>query len=84
MTGMREAMQSEIAIPEVKKESFLSILRFVYTGDKAVVNEDNVIDLLEAANYFSETRLKCLCEDVLKRGIGKHTFYLYTLKLIRY
>jgi len=68
-TGMREAGQPEITIPEVKRDSFLSILRFVYTGDKAVVTEDNVIDLLEAANYFSESRLKCVCEDVLKRGV---------------
>jgi len=67
-TGMKESAQQEITVPEVGKNEFVSILRFVYTGDTAVVTEENVVDILEAANYFSETRLKCVCEDILKRG----------------
>eukprot|EP00026_Physarum_polycephalum_P004150 Phypoly_transcript_04167.p1 GENE.Phypoly_transcript_04167~~Phypoly_transcript_04167.p1 ORF type:complete len:650 (+),score=119.71 Phypoly_transcript_04167:246-2195(+) len=68
-TGMKESAQQEIAVPEVGKNEFVTILRFVYTGDVAVVTEENVVDILEAANYFSEMRLKCVCEDILKRGL---------------
>lgn len=66
--GMKESAQQEITIPEVGKTEFVSVLRFIYTGDVAVVNEENVVDIIEAANYFSEIRLKCVCEDILKRG----------------
>lgn len=67
-TGMKESAQTEISVPEVGKTEFVSILRFVYTGDAAIVTGDNVVDVLEASNYFSVTQLKCVCEDILKRG----------------
>jgi hypothetical protein len=73
---MKESAQQEIPVPEVGKNEFVSVLRFVYTGDANVVTEENVVDILEAANYFSETRLKCVCEDILKRGAGKPFFLL--------
>ncbi len=69
--GLKESAQAEISIPEVKRDTFVSLIRFLYTGDRAIVTEDNVIEMLEAANYFGEARLKCTCEDVLKRSTGK-------------
>jgi len=67
--GMKESGQTEIIIAEVDYEPFMTVLGFIYTGRSAVVTEDIVVDVLEAANYFSEHRLKCVCEEVLKSGL---------------
>jgi len=67
--GLKESGQSEIIIQDVSHAAFLVVLGFVYTGCVGLVTEDNVVDVLEAANYFSEQRLKCVCEDVLKNGM---------------
>lgn len=68
-TGLKESGQSEITIQEVSHAAFLVVLAFVYTGQVGLVTEENAVDVLEAANYFSEQRLKCVCEDVLKNGM---------------
>ena len=74
-TGMKESAQQEIPVMVCKAE-FVTIMRFIYTGDTGVVTEENVVDVLDAANYFSETRLKCVCEDILKRGAGTFIFLI--------
>lgn len=69
MTGMKESAQSEITLPEVRRDSFIALLRFLYTADDSIVDEENVVDVLETANYFSAERLKCVCELLLKKAV---------------
>jgi protein-L-isoaspartate(D-aspartate) O-methyltransferase len=68
-TGMRESKESEITIPNCSLPTFLLILRFLYAGDVAAVNEVNAVEVLEAANYFKCDRLKAVCEDILHRHL---------------
>jgi len=67
-SGMKESNASEIKIPDFSFSVFLDVLRFIYTGE-LLLREENVVEVLEAANFYKLERLKCLCEDLLHRII---------------
>lgn len=58
---MREAQMSTIQIDEVRYETFLSILEYLYT-DELVFTFHNAMELFEAADRFCIHRLKSMCE----------------------
>jgi hypothetical protein len=67
-SGMRDSSASEIFIPNVKYETFLEVLRYVYTGQVTVTSE-TAIGLLEASNFYKVEGLKAQCEYVLHLNI---------------
>ena len=53
---------------EVDTETFESILKFIYTGDD-VVNEDNVDNILRAATMLQINCLRERCEDFMSDNV---------------
>ena len=58
---MREAQMKTINIDEVRYDTFLSILEYLYT-DQLVFSFCNAMDIFEAADRFCIYRLKSMCE----------------------
>jgi hypothetical protein len=65
--GMRESQADVIKLEGVEDVSaFLELLRFCYT-DECDITDDNVVTLLELANYYKFDRLVAQCELKLRR-----------------
>jgi len=60
-SGLRESRKEKISITELPHDVFIEVLRFIYT-DNCNITDDNVPDLLSASNYYQLDRLKALCE----------------------
>lgn len=71
--SFKERDQSEFSIEnEVSRESFLSMLEFLYTGEESIVRDDNVVELLALSDRFMIEDLKQLCEYFLERTIASY------------
>ncbi|KAL6069919.1 zinc finger and BTB [Balamuthia mandrillaris] len=78
-SGMKESAISEIIISEVRSSVFTELVHFLYTG-KADINEDNVVELLMAANLYTMLSLQECCECFIEKGISKaNAAYLYEM-----
>ncbi|EFA81459.1 predicted protein [Heterostelium album PN500] len=65
-SGMKETFSDMIEIHgPFDLSSFIEYIRFVYSGDKSIINSDNVIDLMCVSDYFNDNCLKSLCEEFL-------------------
>jgi leucine-zipper-like transcriptional regulator 1 len=58
---MRESQMKTIEIDEVRYDTFLSVLEYLYT-DQLVFGFHNAMELFEAADRFCIHRLKSMCE----------------------
>jgi hypothetical protein len=58
--GLRESRNSTIDIQDCTAEIFTEVLRFIYTGE-CDINEDNCIGILEQANLLRLDRLTTMC-----------------------
>jgi leucine-zipper-like transcriptional regulator 1 len=58
---MREAQMKTIEIDEVRYETFVSVLEYLYT-DQLVFGFHNAMELFEAADRYCIHRLKSMCE----------------------
>ena len=67
-SGMKEALNGEIAFKEMTVGTFELVLEFVYTG-KDIVTRDNVSALLEASSLLQMQALFEKCEDTLLNNI---------------
>lgn len=63
---MREAHMDTIRIEQVRYDTFLSVIEYLYT-DQLVIGFNNAMELFEAADLFCIYRLKTMCE---KRMLG--------------
>lgn len=69
-SGMRESRSSEIQLhDQFKYPLLMDVMKFVYTEDTSIVTGDNVVDLLDAANFLDLHHLKCICEHMLHQNI---------------
>ncbi|XP_039622708.1 kelch-like protein 23 [Polypterus senegalus] len=66
--GSRESRQHHIEIRGVGLEEFQQLMDFVETS-KLTLNRDNVLSILEAANYLQMERARLLCCKFLEREL---------------
>jgi hypothetical protein len=55
-SGLRESRESSVNIPGVAYNTFMDILKFIYTGDLSLESADHAIEVLSLANYFKLDR----------------------------
>lgn len=67
-SGMREAQSGRIVVPEISSSAFSTVLKYLYTSE-ADVNEENVIELLIVCNLYSIQQLQEQCENYIESGI---------------
>eukprot|EP00929_Paragymnodinium_shiwhaense_P042678 TRINITY_DN22048_c0_g3_i1.p1 TRINITY_DN22048_c0_g3~~TRINITY_DN22048_c0_g3_i1.p1 ORF type:complete len:185 (-),score=15.24 TRINITY_DN22048_c0_g3_i1:251-757(-) len=66
--GMRETHETEITLEDISHSIFLALLEFLYT-DTIDVSPSEAIELYTAADLYTLSRLKKLCEVRVQRGI---------------
>eukprot|EP00522_Entomoneis_paludosa_P009586 CAMPEP_0172447464 /NCGR_PEP_ID=MMETSP1065-20121228/6773_1 /TAXON_ID=265537 /ORGANISM="Amphiprora paludosa, Strain CCMP125" /LENGTH=129 /DNA_ID=CAMNT_0013198771 /DNA_START=61 /DNA_END=447 /DNA_ORIENTATION=+ len=69
--GMRETTQKTqepIPIPDLRKNIFLLVLEFLYTGN-VDIDADHAIELYAAADMYGLTHLQDICASILRRGL---------------
>ena len=67
--GMRESTGAPIEIADVSHAVFLKVMEFLYTDTVDELNVESGVYLLIASEHFLLDRLKCICEDSVRRGI---------------
>ena len=69
---MKENRSKKVNIPDVKKEVFSEMLRFIYTGKVSSEDslKDQARDILAVANMYKLDLLKKLCEDQLVSNLN--------------
>jgi len=63
-SGMRESCLDTIAVDGVPFAVFVAMMRFIYTG-QTDINQENVNELLDVANRYLLGSLKYLCEEYI-------------------
>ncbi|XP_005513936.2 kelch-like protein 23 [Columba livia] len=66
--GARESSQHHIVIREVDAVPFQALLEFTRTA-RVPIGQENVVSLLETADFFQFERVKLLCEKFLEREL---------------
>ncbi|KAL6062224.1 zf-piccolo domain-containing protein, variant 2 [Balamuthia mandrillaris] len=69
LSGLKEAQERVVPLPSLRKEVFMAIREYCYTGDVEEITGEIAIDLLAAANAFSLPRLKAIVEGLLGYSI---------------
>ena len=64
-----ESRAAEVAIEDVKHETFLLFLEYLYSDHVDVASADVAMDLFEVADRFGVERLKKICEGELVASI---------------
>jgi predicted nicotinamide N-methyase len=67
-SGMSEASKSNVELLDVKYDTFVTLLEFIYTG-KAAITSENAVDLLIMSDKYFIPALAGKCEDALVRAI---------------
>ena len=68
-SGMKESSQKLLSLPSVCFTSLSLILDYFYTRE-IVINDENVLDLLNASSFLLVTPVKNACIRVLSRSLG--------------
>lgn len=68
-SNMKESTQKEIVLQEIKYESFLSVLQYLYT-DQVNVNLDNAMELFQIADQFGIDRMRMICESCILSSVN--------------
>ncbi len=61
-----------IKVDDISKESFMQILRYIYT-DKINLNDDNVFEILQKSNYFGLPGIEKECFKYVERHLNVST-----------
>lgn len=61
-----------IKVDGISKESFMEILRYIYT-DNLNITEDNIVEVLYKANYFGLTAIERKCYDYITKNLNEST-----------
>lgn len=67
-SGMKESRESEVTLPDISYPTFVNLMQFIYT-DTVDVAPDEAIELYVAADLYTMSRLKTLCEAIVRKGI---------------
>lgn len=59
-SGMRESIQNEIPVPDVRREVFLLLLRYLYS-ERIKIKLDDLLDLFNLAHMYRLEPLQDLC-----------------------
>ena len=62
----------QIAIPEVRLDTFLAFLEYLYT-DHSPIEDSDSIGILELANQYVMPRLTALCELYISKHVERAT-----------
>ena len=62
----------QIVIPEVRLDTFLAFLEYLYTDHSPIENSDSV-GILELANQYVMPRLSALCELYISKYVERAT-----------
>ena len=68
-SGMRESNQKLFSMKSVSFQSMSLILDYFYTRE-IVINDENVLELLNASSFLLVTPVKNACIEVLSRSLG--------------
>lgn len=69
---MKESKQKEIELFDVKYESFLGVLEYLYTDMLSfeAIKAETIVDIMLLADRFLLQSLKILCENYLIRNLN--------------
>ena len=68
-SGMKESNQTLLSLKSVSYQSMSLILDYFYTRE-IVINDENVVELLNASSFLLVTPVKKACIEVLSRRLG--------------
>ena len=68
-SGMREASERMVPIPDISRKVFLLLLEYIYT-DAVKVDVENAIELYIASDIYQLDRLKDMCCTVVRRNLN--------------
>jgi len=66
---MRESVERQITIPNLKKKVFLLLLEYLYT-DAVKIEVESAIDLYIVADLYDIERLREMCCTVVRRNLS--------------
>ena len=72
MAALCVCMYIQIAIPEVRLDTFLAFLEYLYT-DHSPIEDSDSIGILELANQYVIPRLTALCELYISKHVERAT-----------
>ena len=65
-------LTTQISIPEVRLDTFLAFLEYLYT-DHSPIEDSDSIGILELANQYVMPRLTALCELYISKHVERAT-----------
>jgi RCC1 and BTB domain-containing protein len=68
-SGMREACERIVPIPDISRRAFLLLLEYIYT-DTVKVDVANAIELYIASDIYQLERLRDMCCTVVRRNLN--------------
>ena len=68
-SGMRESVESEIEIPNVRYRIFCALLEFLYTNQVQSISGEDAVELYVLADLYQIDDLKTLSKDVIIRSL---------------
>jgi len=69
LSGLKEAQERVVPLPLMKRDVFIGIREYCYTGDIAEITGDIAIDLLSASSEYTLPRLKNIIVSLLGYSI---------------
>lgn len=78
-SGMEEEKQRRVKITENTNDTFIDILKWIYSG-KIIINDENVMALLHMARFYGVSNLTSVVENWLKQFITGDSFNIEKTK----
>ena len=69
LSGMRESLDVEIPIPQVRYDIFSALLEFLYTNKVAQLSGEDAVELYVVADLYQIEDLKTLCRDIVLQSL---------------
>ncbi|XP_008556025.2 speckle-type POZ protein B isoform X1 [Microplitis demolitor] len=68
--AMKEQKENEVNIPDMNPDIFEKMLEFMYTDEITDIDDNDIVDLLDAAEKYQLPSLKELCERLLIQSLN--------------
>lgn len=78
-SGMKEALEGEVKVTDVKIRVFKELLKFIYGGKEPAFRKDVTADLLIVADKYGLVELKDICEKQLIAHLSAENVVDYLL-----
>lgn len=78
--GKENVNKREFIIENVDYETFFELIKYIYTSNSSMINDDNCMKLLQAADFYGVDGLKLACFDFLIQRVDKDTCCTMLLK----